>query len=421
MKKIFSNFIPLLLLLAFFSPYIYSQGYLTFRTEQEKIAEQARWRFGPFLIYPGISFNNVGYDNNIYSMREEEDPISDYTATVSPHATIYLLFKNRLIFSFSVNPAYVFYIEEKDNRALNISYSPEFRLLLLNRFVLSGNYQYQRGKIRVTSEFDSPEWQKINGFGGRLFFETSRETSFGFTGSIKTMKYEDVTFPGQEFPLSNTLNREEKEGKVEFHYGLSKETFFFLNVGYTDYNFESIEAQGNNTYSYQLYSGISFPLLGKIRGTLSLGYKKFIPRDKARNDFSGVVGDTSLEFRLGRFNFRLLYNKDTPFSYGANIFFIINRYSVGASFYLTSFLRLEYDFSYGGGQYPEGELVELPGGGFEEVKREDTYSVHSAGLVFRIVKKTGIGLKVDYWKRDSNIPGVGRNRTFIGGYLTFDF
>jgi len=82
---------------------------------------------------------------------------------------------------------------------------------------------------------------------------------------------------------------------------------------------------------------------------------------------------------------------------------------------------MDYDFSIGEGKYPEEEQIRLPDGGFEEIRRVDKYLSHSAGLVFRIMRNTGVGLTVTYWKRDSNIYDFRRSRAFIGGFLTYDF
>jgi len=91
------------------------------------------------------------------------------------------------------------------------------------------------------------------------------------------------------------------------------------------------------------------------------------------------------------------------------------------SIYLTQFLRLDYNFYYGGGRYPEAIVIRLPDGSINEIKRRDIYRSHSAGIVLRIIKNTGIGLTVNYWERQSNIQGNDRNRMFIGGFLTYEF
>jgi len=386
------------------------------------MAENARWRLGPFLIYPSIRIRNIGYDNNIYQMREAEYPVGDFTAAVSPQATFYIPYRNWLILSFSVNPEYVYYTNEKNLRGFNFNHSPGFRLLFLNRFVTSGSYQFQRVRQRATVEFDRQIYVENRTLNASLYYETTRMTSFGFSGSARNIKYDDSSLTDEDISVSRALDREELRGNFEFYYRIFLESFFFMNIGYTEYNFEDFESQWRNSYSYQVSSGIRFPILGRARGTLSLGYRWLINRSDENLRFSGLFGDTGLDFRLGRFNFRLQFVRDFRFSYSStNLYFIENRIGTGLSFYLTQFMRLDYDFSYGEGKYPDEVIVPLPDGGFEEVERADTYLSHTAGLIFRVIRNTGIGLTITYWERDSSIEGLGRTRTFIGGYLTYDF
>lgn len=420
-KSCFSFFVLILIVFTafFISPSVFGQSYRLFSSELDQIMKRAKWQIGPFKVYPTIQFRNIGYDDNVYYQQEEDNPVSDYTGTVSPEIRVYLLFRNRLILSFLENPEYVFYLKEKRERAFNNRYSPRLKILLFNRFVLSGDYHYSKRRRRASSEFDMRTDELVKGCTGQIFSETARGTSFGFSGSIEKIRYEDI--PGQEIPLSDTLNREERSGHLEFYYRIFSESYFFISGGYTEYNFEDPQAHWRNSRSYQVYSGIRFPLLGKVRGTLSLGYKKFVPKTEGRKRFSGIVGNTNLDFRIWRFNFRLNYSRDNPFSYSTNIYFIEDRYGGGISFYLTEYLRVDYNLNYGESNYPEPFSFQTPEGKYEEIKRKDKYYIHTLGFVFRVVDNIGIGLMLNFWKRSSNYLWENRGRMFIGGYVTYEF
>ncbi len=162
--------------------------------------------------------------------------------------------------------------------------------------------------------------------------------------------------------------------------------------------------------------------MGRLRGTLSLGYKKLLPRTGEKKGFSGLIGNTSFDFRVRRFRLRVQYNRDCYFSYWTDsTYFIEDLYGAGISFYLTKFLRLDYNFSYGEANYPELMLLQMPDGQYEEIKRKDTYHIHTAGFVVRIIRNTGIGLMVNFWERKSNYYWASRNRGFISGYVTYEF
>jgi len=401
---------------------LYGQNYQSFRDELDYILENTKLRIGPFRIFPTFIFSDVGYDNNVYYQREEDNPISDYTATFSPQFKMYLLFRNKLIFSLTENPEYVYYYKQKKERRWNNTLSPEFKLLLLNRFVISGGYLYRDRRWRASSEFDVKANEIRESYRGSLFYETPRKTSFGISASLDEISYEDITLPGEEIYLSRLLNRDERRGDFEFYYKVFSESYIFINGGYTEYNFEHMESRWRDSYSYQVFSGIRFPLFGRVRGTLSLGYRRLMPRQEGKRDFSGLAGNTSLAFRIMRFGFRFQYIRDFRFSYWTeSIYYIEDRYGSGVSFYLTRFLRLDYNLFYGEAKYPEVTIIQMPDGRLDEVKRNDRYRLHTAGFVLRVIKRTGIGIMVNLWERESNLYWANRNRKFVGGYITYEF
>jgi hypothetical protein len=407
------------LLLILVSMNAFGQDYRSFRLDLLQIEEDARWRFGPFRIRPSLELRNVGYDNNIYQMREEEDPIGDYTAMVSLPFTFYLPFRNRMIVYVDINPGYEFYLNEKQQSGFIYGYSPGARFFLFNRFVLSGSYERQKQKRRPTVEVDRRIYVDTEGYEASFFYETSLITAIGLTGSVRSIHYENIE---GEFWNTTALNRKERTGAIEFYRRVFTDSDYYLSLGYIDYVFDDPSSKWRDSYSYELISGIRFPLLGRARGSLSLGYRWLFNREDQKKRFSGLIGDTSLEFRLRRFNLRFRYGRDFQFSfYSRSVFFTGNRIGSGLSFYLTRIIRLDYDFIYGESVYPETEFFQMPDGTTQEIKRKDTYLTHSAGIVFRIKRNIGVGLTVNYWERDSNIVKLGRNRGFLGGYLTYDF
>ncbi len=401
----------------------YSQNYIMFRTQLEEILERTRLRIGPLRIFPSIEIRDIGYDSNVYQMPTGEiNPISDYTVTAGVGLDVNLLYRNWVILSFSEHPQYVYYFNVKNLRALNNSFSSEMRTLILNRFVLSGRYGQSREKRRPSSEFDVPINEEVIGGSGSFFYETSPRTSFGFSWAANTIRYDNVLLPEEGINAADALDRDVKSGNFEFYYKIFSESLFFVRIGYFESNFEDIEAQWRNAYSYEVLSGIEFPLLGRVRGTLSLGYRKLLPREESIERFTGLIGHTSLEFRTGRFIFRLQYNRDFQFSFSSrNAYFIENRYGLGISFYLTSFLRLDSDVLYGINNYPHPFTVIGPGGQLEEIHRRDIIRTYTTGLVFRIFRNIGTGVTFNYFERKPNYWERGRERWLVGGSLTYGF
>lgn len=404
------------------APLLSAQGYQVFQREIDRIIRDARFRVGPFRIQPALYLTNIGYDNNVYRQASEGDPISDYTANFNPQFNIHLLVGRSLIFSILESPEYSYYKDQERERRWNNTFVPQFKLLFLRRFVLSGQYYHQSRRYRTSSEFDVRANQVWRSYEGSLHYETARESSVGVTYRFNRISYEDITLPDQEIYLSRLLDRDEENITSEIFYRVAPETFLFFRGGYTDFLFKHPSAQNRNAYSYQFTTGLQFPLLGRIRGIAELGYKNLFPRDARLHGFSGFIGNANLDYSIRSFRFRVLYRRDSNFSYWTNnVFYLEDRYGGGISFYVTRFVRVDYNLNYSESFYPETFLVRMPDESYAEFNREDRYFSHGIGLVFRIVRNTGIGLNMTIWERDSNYDPADREQTFIGAYITYDF
>jgi len=424
-KKNFSRsiFISLLMLMLFvLVSKANGQGYQSFKRELDEIVENTKWRIGPFRIFPQLFFRDIGYDNNVYRRPDFYEPVSDFRFTLSLPVTTHLIIKDTMILSFTVTPEYVFFAQEERERSFNIGYSPAIKLRFLKRFVLSGSYLHQRSRVRASSEFDERVEVNQNEVRSQLFYETARRTSIGFTGTVRDLNHQDIEAPGTDTRYSQELDRTESIGQLELFYPVFSDTYLFVNGGFGDYDFKHPLSRWKDSYSYFINSGLQFPLLGRIRGTLSLGYKILQPYRSNKRGYSGLVGNTRIDYRIRRFAFRFIYARDAEFSYWTNnVFFIEDQYGAGISFYLTQHIRLDYDFLLGNSLYPEPETIRLPDESYVERIREDEIRTHSAGVVIRVFRNTGIGIFVNYWERESNFFFNNRNRMFVGGYLTYDF
>jgi hypothetical protein len=404
------------------SGWMYGQTHQSFDEQWNQILNQTVWRAGPFYLVPRIQLNNIGYDGNVYREREADDPVTDYTATFSPEVTAYVLVGRSIILSFRENPEYVYYMNQERERRWNQIFSPQIRWMILNRFVLGGKYHYANRRHRFSSEVDYRVNTQTKTYEGSLFYETARETSLGVRYSHQNFTYQDVDVPGAEFLPFRRLNRDEDQLSGELYYQLLPDSYLFLRGGYTWYRFVDVDAVWRNSDSSQIYAGIQFPLLGRMRGKLSLGYKSFFPLAEGSEDFSGMAGDTDLEYRLRRMRLRLGYTRDLRFSYWSeSIYFIENQFNAGFSFYISPSLRLDYDFRYGENDYPEEVWWRGPEGEMTLTQRNDIYLTHRAGLAVRIIRDIGISLNVDYWERQTNIYYGDRDWWFVGGSLVYDF
>ncbi len=410
------------LLILIFWGSAFGQNYRTFDDELNGVRTAARLRFGPFRFIPDFRLTNVGYDDNVYFRSAEGRPVGDYTGTVSPEVKTYLLIGRSIILKFDENPEYTYFAKETPLRRFTNSLSPGARLRLFNRFALSGSYHFQKHERRAYAEFTSLITDTDKGVDLAVFYETPRGSAIGFRRTVDRFLYEDVILPDSRLLFSQSLNRKETSGRFELYYPVFAGSSFFITAGGTTYEFDFPSFQWRNSRSFQVSTGIRFPITGRARGTLSLGYKKFTPDSKERKSFSGLVADTNVDLRLGRFALRFGLGRNNYFSYLSDAFFYVeDRVSPGMSFRLTRRFRLDYNFQYGRLRYSEPFLIPEQGGAPQEIVRKDANRMHAIGFSILLFRQTGLQLSYNIFERTSNVPGFDRKRNFVGLSLTQDF
>jgi hypothetical protein len=383
--------------------------------ELETRWQQAAWRFGPFKIQPAIVISNAGVDSNLYY--SPSNPVKDFTLTAGPAATVYLPIHRKLVFSAYASPQYVYYVKTDQERTWNYYLNGSAALNLRGVF-LSFDVSYSDARERWNTEIDIRPRRKEKGLGGSFLVQTSHRTSIGI--DYREAKYDYENIDMDIFNVRERLNRKEQYGDVTAYYQATSRTRLFLQGEYGLFKFDFADtALLKDSESWAGYAGLEFSPTGRIRGRVRLGYEKFDIKNPEGLDYQGLVGDSQISIRLARpFVVRASYTRDVNFSlwYG-NAYFIRTLPGVGASVYVLKFLRLDYDYSFGRNRYPVAQDVGEGG----DVKRLDDYRIHSAGLYFRIWKKTALGVIGSYWKRTSNLAYKNDTRYFLGLNLTYDF
>ena len=417
-----TKFLLLVLLAAAPAGRLFGQEYRTFQDEYRDITERNLLRFGPLRIQPLFRLSNVGYDTNVYYRDLENEPVGDYTATVSPEVRAYWLIGHSVILSFTENPEYVFYLDQKNLRRFTNSYRPAARLLLLRRLALSGDYHFDRHTRRASSEFEMPVEDTREGYAATVAIETPRGTVIGISGLLDEYRFKDFGSPEPLSAYALNLDRRERALDFEFYYRVFSMSWVFVRAGWSDYVFRYPEAEWRDAASTKVVAGFRFPLVGRARGVVSLGYKTFVPSDPERKAFSGLVADTDVRFRVGRLGIVLGYLRDNYFSYyNTAYYFVEDKIRTGLSLYLFPFLRLDGELQAGAWNYPEAHEVQYQGETYLVEDRRDVSRNISLGLAVRIAGATGLGLSYNIYRRRSNAPGFDIDRNFLGAYIVYDF
>jgi hypothetical protein len=420
MKKTISLVITVFVALA--GVRLSGQSYRSFREEYDAIREQVRLRLGPLRLVPAFRLSEAGYDSNVYFREEGSAVVPDATATLSPELRGYWLVGSSAILSVTENPEYLFYAKEKGLRAFSNSFTAGLRTLLLRSFSLSGDYHFLRHVRRSLSELDHRIRDTATGGTARLFFETARGTAIGLTGEVDDFRYRDVATDTPDDIYARALDRREAAAAFEIYYRVFSRSYFFATFGLARYDFVFPESAWRDASSLKVAGGFRFPLTGRARGTVLVGWKSFRPDTRDRQPFSGLVAATEVYFRAGRFAVTLGYDRDNAFSYNESAYYYVDgRARAGLSIYLAPFLRIDGGVTAGTMVYPEPQEVWYGGVPVVVDRREDDQRTFSAGPVIRIAGTVGLGLTYNSYKRTSNAPGFDVRRNFVGAFLTYEF
>jgi hypothetical protein len=398
------------------------QGYQPFREEAEMIRQEKKLRLGPLRIVPVIRLYDVGYDSNIYYANERQEPLGDFTATLSPEVRAHWLVGGSLILSAMENPEYIAYAREAALRTFSNSFSSGLRWLALRRFSLSAEYHDLSHVRRVQSEFDHRIRDTSTGAEASLFYETARGTAVGISGGMEDFRYEDVTSGVPNESYGRALDRRETRASLEVYYRVFSRSYFFSSVTWKSYVFSHEDSAWRDASSIDVSGGFRFPLVGLARGTVRFGWKSFRPDSPLRPSFSGLVAGTSVSFRRGRIGLTLGFDRDNVFSYLESAYYYVDtRGRAGLSLYLLRSLRIDARVAYGTMLYPEPQEVWVDGVPVVVDDREDVHVDVSFGPVVRIFRTAGLGLTFNIYRRTSNAPGYNVRRDFVGAFVTYEF
>jgi hypothetical protein len=394
------------------------QSYEAFRMEWARVTERSPLRLGPLRAFPAFEIRRLGYGDNVYF---EDRPARDFMATLAPSLTLYLPLRNRAILYVRESPEYTFYLKDSRVREFTNGYGGGAKVLLFNRFVLQGDHQFQSRVQAISVEIGRPVRETRTLTSAGLYYETARRTSVGLTGSIEKISFKDVSAAEGLALLSSVLDRTERNAALEMYYRIRSDAYVFLTAGTTDYRFDQAAA-GRDATSVQALAGMRFPLLGRLTGIVSLGYKKFDPKAPGRASYSGPVADSRIEARTGRFAVRAGIRRDLRFSYFENAFFYLeDGLYAGGSYYPVGFARLDYSYYQGYLRYRGIGTAAPSFGGAVTDPRTDRLWTHSAALVFRVFRTAGLGIQLSTERWTSTVPGWDRDRSFVGAVLTTRF
>lgn len=377
----------------------------------------APWKIGPLRIRPEFILSDLGYDSNIYAQPEA---IGDYTLTVGPSFTGYLVIRKKIVLTLYGSPRYIYFYETTRERAWNNYFRADANILL-NKMFLSAGAAWTDARERWNYEIDIRPRKKQADVQASALLQMGKKTGFSVDVSASRIRYENLEF--EHFPIAQELDRDEFRAAGGFYLQMTPRMRAFVQVEYGRFDFRN-PLNPRDAKSRTAYAGFEFSPGGRVNGRIRLGYKTLYPLHGGEPDFQGFVGDSSVSIDIARpIRLRGSYRRDVQFSLWLNArFFIENMAGGGLSLYIFKRkVRLDCDYNLVRNAYrqPSGEAVT------GDFNMADKYSMQSAGLYFRLKENIGLGVTAGRWNRKTDLIGWNygwrSKRNFAALNLTYNF
>ena len=383
------------------------------RLEPPPLDRYLRW--GPIRVRPGIGVQNFGYDDNILSNPNQR--IGDLTVTLVPRIEGLVLFGDRAFLTFEEQLQYTVYKDNSDQ-----------------------NYQADRGKLRATVPlrriglFLDSSWGKVrdrpidqedirpidrrSGIGGGVIIPFGWRTELEISHQTRKHRYSD---PDALDPalLPRQLDRTEKGLELRVGYQLTGRTLLTLDASETSTTFDAVDPLSTDARTLSFLPGVELDTTGALGGSFRLGWAKVRSERGAASGFSRIVGDADLLFRFAH-STRLRFNLKRELGYSissGNDFFLQTEIGVRGTHFLTRYLGVDLGITQGVLDFPESDDL---------IPRRDDLDSYIVGMRFRLPAAIAEGradyvLKVERYRRDSNLDTLDNSQTRIGLDLEFGF
>jgi hypothetical protein len=361
---------------------------------------------GPVGLRPSLLITSAGSDSNVFNTAER--PEQDLTATIVPRIVARVR-AGRLMFSYGGASDLVYFKELKDEQSVNFASDArlEGNLGHLQPYVSTG---WVSSKERMNAELDArvPRTQRTISGGTRIVV-ASRTTL------VANVRRFDLDFDdGTEFrgaDLAHNLNSraDSVEGGVQL--ALTPLTTLNMTASWQRDRFDSAPERNSNTI--RITPALQFDPTSLIRGTVSIGYRRFDTLDPNLPDYRGVVAQVSAGYTLlERTKFDLDVARDVQYSYEDLEPYYL---SAGARLTVTHQLVGRFDVQAFGGRQSLGYRGTQAGG----ETRTDRVETLGAGVGYRVHPQYRVGFTWEENRRRSDLRDRRYDRRRLFASLTY--
>jgi hypothetical protein len=367
-------------------------------------------RLGPVWVDPSLALTNAGIDTNVFNQPAAEGPESDFTATLTPSAELWLPVVSTWVFG-SVREDIVWFKEFVSERSLNSRLRAGW-LVPLNRVAFNVSAGWTHTRERPGYEIDARAERQERDLTSAAEVRVFSRTRVGVRGERRRYAFEEgETFDGVDLreELSRTTTafglvlRHELTPLTTLAFSLEREQDRFLFSSFRDSDTSRFEA------------GVEFDPYALISGTARVGFRDFDPVSAETPGYSGVtaaVDVTYIAFESMRLGFQAM--RDIEYSYDqTQPYYLQSGFTASLAQQIYGPVDAEARL---GGQRLSYRVHGDAGSTGDRIDRVRTYG---GGVGYRVGRDLRIGFNIDRQERTSELADHAYDGLRYGAVVTY--
>ncbi len=372
--------------------------------------DDARFQHGPLRLTPTVALRNLGADSNVFNEVDAEHPESDFTATLTPAAAMWLnLGRLRLASHHSMD--LVYFHTHSDQRSTGTSHDVrlEAPLTRVTPWVSAGMLST---RDRPGYEIDVRARRVENTLGAGADWNPGGRTSVSLGVRRNALTFEpDERFAGTW--LRQILDRRVESLDLIVRRKLTPLTTLAVLTSHGRERFVFFAIRDGD--SLRLTPGLEFD--SRIRGSVRIGYRQTNFLSPLMPDFSGLVASADVSYDvLSGTKVDLGATRDLVYSYEVE-----QPYYVQAGFNGTVTQHLVSVWDVQGRLARQRLTYQRQVDGARADGGVDRISTAGVGVGYHLSTDVRLGLNLDLHRRRSHTALRDYQRRTIGASLTYGF
>jgi len=268
-------------------------------------------REAPRVIAPAVSITNLGWDDNVFRVGQEADPVGDFTATVSPSLQASIPW-SRMQFTGGGQVDFNYFQRVEEFRSVDTD-SRGAVAVLLGRFTPHVSGSWTNARHRRNFEIDLPVRRVDRSWDAGVDVNVSAKTSIGLWMRRSRGEYTGQTMY-LESDLASLLGDTATFRGVGVRYALTPLTTLGAEVEQD--NERLPHAPERNADGVRVTSIVEFRPFALVSGEARIGVRSRTFSDRNAPPFQGMVTHVDLSYTLlGRTRLTVRAQRDLSYSY----------------------------------------------------------------------------------------------------------